>query len=524
MRWPASPSAARLVLTGLIALTAAERAWLLHVFAFRHIGIDDALIMQVARDYSQGLFREPYLYGQNYNPMLEALLAAPFVGLGAAPWIALPIVTALLALLPFWSWSIWALRKGWGASALAVAALPLALPAEWGMITSMPRGWVHGLALLAVIPWAMDIRRPWPRHMALGLTTVAALLLNPNALPLAAALAAWLALREGRLPSLWMAGAAALGLGYAAHRGAQAWYASRPGTVMHPLLPEDLAYDSGLLAKGMAGLDAHLLHLHPFGGMGWLALALLLAATALLASRRQVNAAAALAIGTAALLLALGVPKVHEGCASVFFPQSRMMLALPLLMAAAAAALLHQVRMPVWAGPAVLAAGIAAAGAKAIRLDEVVRHELAHQQCAWVREAPIHRVRDLCGRVKHAAQAAGARVVVPIRWPSIRDDHEAHFRAHLVCYACEALEAGFLPTYGAGYDRRSWRRSAHEAPQDAAVLYVGGRPDAWERAIAGGINAQRISDDSLLLHAVAGDRRTVSEFLIATGADDELGR
>ena len=27
--------------------------------------------------YGKGTFREPYLYGQNYNPMWEALLAAP---------------------------------------------------------------------------------------------------------------------------------------------------------------------------------------------------------------------------------------------------------------------------------------------------------------------------------------------------------------------------------------------------------------------------------------------------------------
>ncbi|MFN3875495.1 MAG: hypothetical protein ACK4L7_06250, partial [Flavobacteriales bacterium] len=392
MRRPLSPKAALLALLGLIALAAAERAWLLHAFAFRHIGIDDALIAQVARDYAHGRFREPFLYGQNYNPMLEALLAAPFLRLGAAPWRALPAITAVLALLPFWAWAAWALRRGMAAPALAIAAWPLALPLEWGMITSMPRGWVHGLALFAFIPWLLDIPRPWQRHAAAALATAAALLCNPNALPLAAALAAWLVLRDGRSLSLWITGAAAFGLAFAAHEAAQAWYAARPGSVMHPLLPGDLAYDTALLAKGAAGLDAHLLHLHPFAGHGWLAMAALLAAAVLVMRRGEAKTAAALALGIAAMVFALGIPKVHEGCDSVFFPQSRMMLAFPLLVAAALAALARRTRLPAWSGPALLAAGALAAGLKAARVAGAAQRELDHQCCAWVREAPIERV------------------------------------------------------------------------------------------------------------------------------------
>ena len=170
----------------LIALAALERAWLLLHFGFTHIGIDDALIQQVAIDYGNGFFREPFLYGQNYNPMLEALLAAPFIRLGAAPWIALPIITSLLALLPFWSLSLWCLLRQEALAAFAVAAIPLLLPVEWGLITSLPRGWVHGLALLAFVPWMHGIRHSWTRHALLGLTLMAALLCNPNAAPLGA--------------------------------------------------------------------------------------------------------------------------------------------------------------------------------------------------------------------------------------------------------------------------------------------------------------------------------------------------
>lgn len=521
----------------LITCSLVQRLLVLLRFGFTHIGIDDALIMQVAEDYSQGLFREPFLYGQNYNPMLEALLAAPFIRMGAAPWIALPIVTALLALAPFWSWSLWALRKGVRASALLIAAMPLLLPTEWGLITSMPRGWVHGLAFMALVPWMLEVRNPWLRHLLVWPTLALALLCNANALPVVAAIALWLVLTEARSASLWVASASSLILGFAAQRAAQTWYADRPGTVVHALLPSDLAFSTALLREGLAGVNAHALHMHPFDGMGWLAFALIAAAIVALMMRGRWEAGAALLASAVVLLIALGLPKVHEGCASVFFPQSRMMLSLPLILAGAAGLVAQGITAPRWALAALIALVLASGFTRLIDLDAIVRHELAHQDCAWVREEPIAEVRDLCARVKAAALASNARLVVPIRWPGIRDDHARHFEAHLICYACEALDPDFPPTYGAGYDRRSWRRDANEPPGADGVLVVGGRSGALLNPLAPSMTRHSIADDRLLLYAVrreAGsdsalyraplDRLGLSEFILASGADDDLGR
>lgn len=537
MQRPLSAPEASLAVAALIALGAIARAIILHRFAFTHVGIDDALIMQVAIDYGNGLFREPYLYGQNYNPMLEALLAAPLVRVGAPPWIALPAITSLLALLPFWSWAIWALRKGESAPAMAIAAVPLVLPVEWGMITSMPRGWVHGLALLAFIPWMLDGRNSVLRHLLIGFTLMLALLCNANALPVVAAIALWLGLTRMPHPSLWAASAASLALGYAVHRSAQSWYEARPGTVVHPLQQSDMAFSADLLRAGLAGIDAHALHMHPFDGMGWLAFALAAAASVALMLRGRWEAGAALLASLVVLLFALGLPKVHEGCASVFFPQSRMMLSLPLILAGAAALLLRSSMPTRWAVLGLLMVLLAASTVRLLGLDATVRHELALQDCAWVREEPIAEVRDHCARVKAAARSSNARLVVPIRWPGIRDDHAWHFKAHLICYACEALDPDFPPTYGAGYDRRSWRREEHDPQGADGVLFVGGRRGAWLNPIEPSLTRHFIADDRLLLytvrkealfdtglHRIPLDRMTLSDFIIASGADDDLGR
>jgi hypothetical protein len=514
----------RLAVGLAIGLGLLERAMLLAGFGFTHIGIDDALIMQVAIDYGNGIFREPFLYGQNYNPMLEALLAAPFVRMGAAPWIVLPIITSVLALLPFWSLALWSLRKRAFAAAIVFALVPLALPTEWGMITSLPRGWVHGLALLAFVPWLLDARNTWIRHLLLALTLVAALLCNANALPLTAGFALWLVLRDGKSVSLWFSAAAASAIGYGLHRAAQAWYAARPGSVVHPLMPDDLAFDPSLIAEGLANINLHYQHLHPFGSLGWAPLALLLVAAMVLIRQGDWRLAMAILLSSAVLILALGIPKAHEGCESIFFPRSRMMLAAPMLMAVPIAWFLKGAALPRWLLFAGSLAALIATIARASAVDRIVRSELGMQECAWVREEPLSEVRDRCELIAETAITFKCDLIVPIRWPHIKVDHREHFTAHFSCYACPPLLEGFPPAYGTGYDRRSWVRAAHEHAPQGRVLFVGGDTGAWELAFATGHAIEDVSDQGVPMHIAQCDSIAVGDFILRLGVDDDLGR
>lgn len=507
----------------LIALAALQRAVLLLQFGFTHIGIDDALMQQVAIDYGHGTFREPFLYGQNYNPALEALLAAPFIRMGGAPWVVLPIITSLLALLPFWSWALWAQRRGALLSAMVLASAPLVLPVEWGMITSMPRGWVHGLALLAFIPWVADARSAWVRHGLIALTLTAALLCNPNAAPLVVGIVLWLMLREGRSAALWVTGAAAIAFGWLLHRAAQAWYAARPGSVVHPLLPSDMAFDPALLATGLARINEHLLHLHPFGEMGWLVFVLLLAATSWLLRRGEWRFALAVTVALAVMFAALGIPKAHEGCASIFFPLSRLMLGLPLILAAALAWTLHEVRLRRWACWSIPAVAALTSIVGCARLDGAVEHELATQSCAWVREEPIGAVRERCELLNGIGEEHGIDVIVPIRWPHLRVDHRTHFQAHFTCYACPVL-ADFVPVAGIGYDRRSWIRKEFGGLYSGRVLFVGGDPTSWQRVLREGGNLQPVPLASEVLHIMDCDSARLAEIILGFGVDDDLAR
>ena len=68
--------AAFLFMLGLLIL---DRLLILYYFGFRFTDIDEMIFWLGANDYARGVFHEPFFYGQNYNYMLEACLAVPFI-------------------------------------------------------------------------------------------------------------------------------------------------------------------------------------------------------------------------------------------------------------------------------------------------------------------------------------------------------------------------------------------------------------------------------------------------------------
>jgi hypothetical protein len=94
-----------------ILLAAFERVVLVAFSSSCCVSTDDAVMWHAAVDYAHGRFYGPYYYGQDYGPMLEALVAAPFVRLGVPFRLLMPAVTSFLALVPNWSFAIAAHRS-----------------------------------------------------------------------------------------------------------------------------------------------------------------------------------------------------------------------------------------------------------------------------------------------------------------------------------------------------------------------------------------------------------------------------
>ncbi len=96
-----------------------------------------------AYDYSQGVFHEPFFYGQAYNYMIEAFLAVPLLWSNVPIHIALPIVTSLISLLPFVVLAIIFFRRDYIFWSCLTLAIPVLLPLEYNLLTSMSRGFIQ---------------------------------------------------------------------------------------------------------------------------------------------------------------------------------------------------------------------------------------------------------------------------------------------------------------------------------------------------------------------------------------------
>jgi hypothetical protein len=101
-----------------------------------------------AIDFSNGHFYEPRYYQQNYNTMMEALFAVPFVWCGLPVYYSVPIATHIIFLCPFLFTAFYLYRKNALESSNLVLCLLMCMPTEYDIMTSIPRGFVTGFFFL----------------------------------------------------------------------------------------------------------------------------------------------------------------------------------------------------------------------------------------------------------------------------------------------------------------------------------------------------------------------------------------
>jgi hypothetical protein len=459
-----------LVLLGLV-----DRMHLLLRFGFRYTGSDDSIIWQGATDYARLIFHEPYFYGQDYNPMLEGLLGAPFIALGFAHGYVLPVVTCLLSMAPYWAFGLLHQRQGRHLVAAAFAAMPLLLPVEFAMSTMITRGFVTGLAVLAFWPSVLGMSDQRRRNPAAGLVLSGALFMNPNAAPLVAALGLSFLLDQ-RDKARSALGILLGTLPFAvASMAARAWYQAHPDRIVHSLYDWRMVFHAEGITEGlgMVGRFFHGLGPWPIPGGAWVLGATAVLLFALLGLRERTTAIGLLA-GCAVVLFSWGFAKVHDGESNAFYPTWRMFMALPLLLLWAASAVLAKRPWPKW--PLVLLVtwtGVALVE-RSTHLAGTVQAEVAAAP-GQVLEQDLASLRDDAARLQGLCDAYGVDALVCFdRWKS----GDAQFPAYLYPILSNRFPATYLP----GKDRRHWQRQAVGGGRRVTLLVIGGQPYRWEQA------------------------------------------
>lgn len=490
----------------VVLLSVLDRCHLLSI-TMGYASDDLTVVWMAARDYAQGIFHEPFFYGQDYGVMLEALLAAPFVRLGADPAVAVPVVMAVLAMLPYWSFAFFEYRRMNLAAAIFIAAIPILLPVEHGLQCTN----LNGLAILAFYPWVGGMPLSATRSAWIGTVLAAAAFVNMNALVAVAAFGTFFLLRSvnERRQWLWAAcGALPILLlwWWSMH-----FYSARPEQVVHTVFDWRMVFHASLIPEAISRLDAHFAWLCPlWWPNGHLVLWFLAAVVVALFRKGNKPAAWAIVAALVTILISFGFAKIHDGTMSVLFPLSRMYLVVPLLL-----------------GWGIAELGPFARGRQLfiviITLTSVVTFTLRNERAATVwadtlsdpKGTPLYMekvttLREQCRMLEHYAHETSADVIVIVRGTNSG-------QALFLNMGCPVCEPALPPTYMPDGDRRAWRVEKEALLQRERILVVNGKPEVWAKAKEEGLNVQAIGTGAPMLHLVIGAGLPVDSLMLRLG-------
>jgi len=434
------------------------RGFVLAEFGFRFTDGDQCIMWHGLADYSKGVFHEPRFYGQAYSTMAEALFAVPFYYCGLPPWKALPLVTSMMTLFPYVLISLFAFKKRSPFIASVIISVPLLLSPEYGFITTIPRGFVPGI-FIASLGW-VSVFYPHRRRSFLlaAFASVVAFSVNANSVIVSLPCLGYLLLENFKNRQFYFYAFPGFLAGAIIHGAAAYFYFTHPHYNLHR---QTLRYSFSLLAESFDQLDLFFNHNMPvLWNTGFLVLFIFPLMSIPLFRERRYAAAITLASIPLFIIATLGLDKVHDGTASVFFSTARFYIGIPPLIALCIT-LLPTYETPVTARLffvvpllflilhlSILEKRITAA------VDPRNEHVVSVQEVAVIRDE-CRRLKDTCLKYR-----VGLVVI------------SSHWYYDIYTFGCPSCNSDFPSTLRPSYERRTWRLLEDEKKVYRNVLIV----------------------------------------------------
>ena len=479
--WLARVPWGMVLLVSVVVLLGVDRWRYLRTFGFVYTDGDQSTFWYQAWDVSRGIFREPCLYGQAYNVAVEAWVAAPLMVVGVPASVALPVVTVGLALLPFLVLAGFAWRRGvrWGA--VMILLVPVALPVEYVVVSSLPRGFVNGIAVgaVGVALWVFG-RGKWAFFFS-GMFSAAGLGVNPSCAIVLLAAGVFALLTHWREWRFYLFSAMGAVVGAVVPLGVWLFYRWHPACeVYSPKV--GMGFLWGLLRSSIGKremLDLFWGDLVPVVHRGWVMFLILgLMVGVLLVVRKWRGAVAVMAAGVMTVM-ALGDERVHSAWANVFYPGTRMFLAVPVVWGLGMCWVDEGLGAWRGRGGRVVAAVLRGVVIVGLGVCVLCRHtELLTSPSRFVTEAylpPVERVDELQHDTAAVAAAcekyhADLVLLAPSAYTCLND-------------AGPVLAGGKIETLYPWFERRSFRVGEERVRKHTAVIVY--LPGFWQTMTAG---------------------------------------
>lgn len=310
-----------------LSLLILDRIILLANFNFKFVGSDDLIFWQGATDYMNGKFYEPYFYGQNYNFMLEAVFAIPFLKLGFPYVYTFPLVSSMVSLFPFIFISIALKKKGYFIESLFFLVLPVLLPIEYGILTSVTRGFISGLFFCSFLVFGILSPNKKSSWFYAALAISCGFIFNPNSLVITLPVCLYLLFLNWKSRSFYVINIITILPILSIQSFAKKFYENNYEYNVNGMWP--LQFDFYMVFDNLKHLDYFFAYSAPlFWFAGWIILVVILFIGFYLLKKDKYKGLCLL-FGVVFVIFTLGINKVNDHIDSIFLSSTRMFLGIP---------------------------------------------------------------------------------------------------------------------------------------------------------------------------------------------------
>ncbi|XOV69212.1 MAG: hypothetical protein ACFHU9_08500 [Fluviicola sp.] len=450
----------------LLFLLLLSKTFILVRFSTAYTSNDDVIFWQGARDYASAIFYEPYFYGQNYNFMLESLLAAPFLWLGIPVYWAVPLSTTILATFPFVLFASEFFRRRLFIGAYIFLSIPILISIEYDILSSLSRGFVSGIFFCSFLVYPILEPKKIRSFIIFGLAASFGFIMNPNSVIFSVPVGIYLLsfnFSNYRFYALTAVSALpALTILYFS----KSFYSDNPEYVVHGMW--ELIFKWKWIGEAFNYLDLFFTGITPiFWSGNWIILPILLI-LAIVLYRKNKRHSLVVLFALTFIIITFGINKVHDGKDWIFFSSTRMYLAVPLLLGLA----LH------WASKArekrvtrysylFLVVAAATISIKQFYFPVKIKELDPHRDLNILHVSTIDALENDCGQISSILDQHPVDLVVFV-------PHWSHSDAHtqLLNYGCSFMDSRLNASVISLYERRTWKfNSAIRLPHRNVLLY-----------------------------------------------------
>jgi len=416
------------------------KLYILEKFGFKYTDSDQSIMWLGAKDYSNGIFHEPRFYGQDYNTMLESLFSVPFLLLGFKVQLVLPLITSILTLFPFIIISFFTFVKKSNFAALFMLCIPLVLPIEYDLITCLSRGFVSGLFISSFCCLPLFFPESRFSFLIAGFAIITSYSINMNSVLYSIPVIILVIIKCYNTKYFLKYFVLGVFFGLLLHLLASQFYLNHPNYVLHAI---HSTFSIKNFIYGVSHIDKYFSDVTPiFSRKGWITFVFLTIVGCLLIKQKKYREAIVLFLSILLLVIPFISSKVHDGNDSVFFPHSRMFLAVPLLLFTFSSFLTIKSKLSLFA---IYGLTFIVLFNKIDNLNLTISKILKQNNVVAVAETQF--LINECNKISSLAKKYDVDLIII----------NNYWMYDFINYACPACTERFPNTLRPDYERRTWR-------------------------------------------------------------------